>query len=154
MGDKTRGLYGKFEIYRTDGKDEVGEKHASCDYFVLDLTHDPFAIPALQAYVDACRDEYPLLAADLEAKLSVCDSSETTSPDSQCKSCKGKGHYLDTTYDRTGVDVQCGKCHGSGIKPAAEIKQLRLAVKLVKRELEKPIGPDGIAAIRAAVNEL
>jgi len=67
MGDKTRGLYGKFHIERTDGKSLPGEKHDGCEYFVLDLTHDPFAITALQAYERACVREYPLLAADLRA---------------------------------------------------------------------------------------
>jgi len=69
MGDKTRGLYGKFRIERTDGKSAPGEKHDGCEYFVLDLTHDPHAIPALKAYADSCRAEYPLLAADLDAWL-------------------------------------------------------------------------------------
>lgn len=69
MGDKSRGLYGKFHIERTNGKSEAGEKHDGCDYFVLDLTHDPFASAALKYYADKCREEYPLLAADLDAKL-------------------------------------------------------------------------------------
>jgi len=71
MGDKTRGLYGKFDIKRTDGKSEPGQKHDGCDYFVLDLTHDPFAFQALMAYAVACDKEYPLLAADLREKLRV-----------------------------------------------------------------------------------
>lgn len=49
--------------------DSVGGKHFRCDYFVLDLTHDEHAIPALQAYAQSCQEEYPLLAADLLAKL-------------------------------------------------------------------------------------
>lgn len=66
---KQRGLYGKFFVRRNDGKDAPGEKHEGCDYFVLDITHDPFAAPALQAYADACRSTYPNLARDLDAKL-------------------------------------------------------------------------------------
>lgn len=69
MSDKTRGLYNKFIIERTDGKSEKGEKHDGCDYFVLDLTHDPFARDALRTYADECRYEYPHLAADLYNKL-------------------------------------------------------------------------------------
>ena len=68
MGDKTRGLYGKFNVRRNDGTDAPGGKHDGCDYFVLDLTHDPFALPAIRAYVMACRKEYPLLARDLADK--------------------------------------------------------------------------------------
>lgn len=69
MDDKTRGLYEKFEVYRTDGSSAIGNKHYGCKYFVLDLNHDPHAIPALVSYEAACRDEYPLLAADLRWKI-------------------------------------------------------------------------------------
>ena len=65
MGDKTKGLIGKFNVTRTDGKSEPGEKHENCRYFVLDLDHDPFAIEALKTYALMCKKEYPLLATDL-----------------------------------------------------------------------------------------
>ena len=61
------GLYRKFEVRRTDGSDAPGGKHEHCEYFVLDATHDPCAIPALRAYANACRAEYPRLAEDLDA---------------------------------------------------------------------------------------
>lgn len=66
---KSAGLYHKFNVTRTDGTDQPGGKHEGCEYFVLDLTHDPFALPALKAYAEACRDEYPILAADLQNKI-------------------------------------------------------------------------------------
>lgn len=69
MGDKTRGVYNKFKVERTDGKSAVGEKHFGCDYWVLDLTHDDFALPALEAYAAACERTYPLLYADLMRKI-------------------------------------------------------------------------------------
>ena len=73
MGDRQRGLYGKFRVKRTDGSSEVGGKHEGCDYFVLDLTHDPHAIPALRTYAASARnDGYDLLADDLEAR---CNSA-------------------------------------------------------------------------------
>lgn len=65
MGDPTRGLFGKFHVTRTDGTDQPGRKHHGCEYFVLDLTHDPHAILALQRYAQSCRYDYPLLARDL-----------------------------------------------------------------------------------------
>lgn len=84
MGDKTRGLYGKFYIERTDGKSEPGQKHHNCDYFVLDLTHDPFAWMALAAYSRACEKEYPLLSADLDEKiraaLRAAEAANATEP--------------------------------------------------------------------------
>jgi hypothetical protein len=68
MNDKTRGLYDKFRVERVDGSSEAGNKHFGCDYFVLDLTHDPHALPALAAYSVSCADEYPQLSADLKLK--------------------------------------------------------------------------------------
>ena len=66
MGDDpTRGLYHKYIVTRTDGSSKPGEKHDGCQYFVLDCTHDEFALPALRAYAEACKAKYPLLSADL-----------------------------------------------------------------------------------------
>lgn len=65
MSKQQIGLFNKFCVTRTDGKDAVGKKHHGCRYFVLDITHDKFAAAALKAYADACRSEYPLLAKDL-----------------------------------------------------------------------------------------
>lgn len=64
----TAGLYEKFKVERTDGQSEPGEKHHGCEYFVLDLDHDPHAIPALKAYAESCLDDYPQLAHDLKMK--------------------------------------------------------------------------------------
>jgi len=61
------GLYDKFSVRRTDGSDAPGGKHDGCTYFVLDATHDPHALPALRAYANSCRSDYPLLARDLDA---------------------------------------------------------------------------------------
>lgn len=66
MGDPSRGMYNKFSVLRTDGTDAPGKKHDGCQYFVLDVTHDPHAVPALRAYADSCRSAYPLLARDLD----------------------------------------------------------------------------------------
>jgi hypothetical protein len=69
MGDRTRGLYAKFIVTRTDGSSGPGGKHDDCPYFVLDAVHDPCAAAALRAYAAACEAEYPLLAADLRRGL-------------------------------------------------------------------------------------
>ena len=62
-----KGIYEKFIIVRTDGQSAQGKKHHNCRCFVLDLDHDKHALPALRAYADACKDEYPELAFDLLA---------------------------------------------------------------------------------------
>lgn len=69
MGDRAKGLMGKFDVYRRDGTDAPGGKHRGCEYFVLDLDHDPHAVPAIRAYAHSARaDGYLALADDLEAK--------------------------------------------------------------------------------------
>lgn len=66
MGDRTRGLYDKFEVKRTDGSSAVGQKHDGCSYFVLDIAHDPHAVPSLRAYAESARaDGYEKLADDI-----------------------------------------------------------------------------------------
>ncbi len=67
--DKTKvGLYEKFIVTRTDGKSAPGQKHHGCEYFVLDVDHDPFAGPALEAYANACRSKFELLAQDMQIR--------------------------------------------------------------------------------------
>jgi hypothetical protein len=66
---KQTGIYRKYKIIRTDGKSEPGQKHYGCAYFVLDLSHDPHALPAIEAYANSCRADYPLLAEDLDVEL-------------------------------------------------------------------------------------
>lgn len=75
--DPKDGLYRKFTVTRTDGSSRSGKKHEFCDYFVLDWTHDPFAIPAARAYADACEAVLPELAADLRARADAAELSTT-----------------------------------------------------------------------------
>lgn len=101
-----RGIYGKFIVERTDGKSAPGEKHAGCDYFVLDLTHGPFALPACIAYAEACRAEYPLLAADLDKLIA-------TNKKSIAKLCEHRwymgGQKVEGGIDkRFEMSVKCG----------------------------------------------
>lgn len=63
--EKARGLYIKYTVTRNDGS----PKHRDCEYFVLDLNHDEFAIAALKKYRKKCKDKYPALAADLKEKI-------------------------------------------------------------------------------------
>lgn len=76
MSDKHRGFYHKFIVERTDGKSAPGEKHDRCEYFVLDMSHDKHALPALRAYEMSCRYEYPILAEDLRAKIAQMERGD------------------------------------------------------------------------------
>ncbi len=62
-------IYEKYVIRRTDGQHRPGKKHAECRYFVLDLDHDPAAIPALRRYILECVGDRPDLALSLNDLL-------------------------------------------------------------------------------------
>lgn len=69
--DTKRGIYRKYKVERTDGSSGEGGKHERCAYFVLDLEHDEFALPALKAYAQACRKQFPELANDIAAIIAT-----------------------------------------------------------------------------------
>ncbi len=62
-------IHHNYNVTRTDGRDAPGQKHFECDHFVLDLTHDPYALPALLAYAEACSATHPKLAAALGERV-------------------------------------------------------------------------------------
>ncbi len=62
---KFEGLDDRYSVRRTDGRSGEGEKHHGCEYFVMDLTHDRYAMSAIEQYAIACKSEYPKLAEDL-----------------------------------------------------------------------------------------
>ncbi len=67
---RKQGLYRKYRVQRNDGRDKPGDKHSDCQYFVLDLTHDPFARLAADHYADkAEQDGWLLLADDLRRRV-------------------------------------------------------------------------------------
>lgn len=48
--DKERGLYSKFIVERTDGRDQPGGDRENARYFVLDYVNDPVAREAVRTY--------------------------------------------------------------------------------------------------------
>lgn len=70
------GLYKKFNVSRTDGKDVPGGTHEHDEYFVLNLTTDKHAAQALAAYVESCASEYPKLADDLRSKIAEINDKQ------------------------------------------------------------------------------
>lgn len=66
-----QGLFRKFTVTRTDGSDGPGCKHYGCEYFVLDVAHDPHAKAALSAYADAVGTTHPKLAADMRQRYGI-----------------------------------------------------------------------------------
>lgn len=64
LPDTERGAYEKYTVYKNDEHGNPMHNHES-EYFVLDLVNDPLAADALRAYANSCKNEYPLLSADL-----------------------------------------------------------------------------------------
>lgn len=87
-----QGLYDKFIVMRTDGSSGSGGKHEGCEYFVLDVTHDPFAKSALTAYVAACEANYPKLAADLSQRHNLNPKFRVFTITTAYEQGVGKGH--------------------------------------------------------------
>lgn len=100
MDKRTTGLHNKFRVERVDGKSAPGEKHDGCEYFVLDLTHDPHAAPALRAYAASCREDYPILAVDLMAKVAL--SRPLSETDWQRKYCD-ESRIVDEVWAALGI---------------------------------------------------
>lgn len=65
MNQQEAGLYHKFNVTRTDARDQPGGDRQGAEYFVLDQTFDPYAVPALLAYADACREGYSQLSSSI-----------------------------------------------------------------------------------------
>lgn len=84
MSDRTAGIYRKYVVTRTDGSTGPGGKHERCAYFVLDLEHDEFAIPALKAYAKACHKTHPALAADIDEIVTARSSTSCSCREAYC----------------------------------------------------------------------
>lgn len=69
--DTEQGLFQKFIVTRTDGSSAPGGKHEHCEYFVLDVDHDPHAEAALEAYARRCSVTHPELAVDMQQRYSL-----------------------------------------------------------------------------------
>ena len=78
--NKRFGLHGRYEVRRVDGSSEPGGKHEKCEVFVLDLTHDKFALHALEKYAEVCAYDYPLLYDDLNDKIARLSPHRTCTP--------------------------------------------------------------------------
>lgn len=65
MPEQSKGLYNKYKVERIDGK----PGRENCQYFVVDVCHDPYGPAAVRAYIDALPDDFAQLKADLEKIL-------------------------------------------------------------------------------------
>lgn len=113
IDDRRKGIYQKYLVYRLN---DSNHKHKDCEYFVLDWKHDKYTIPALTAYAEACRDEYPELAADIFKKINyyslkkcrVCGYTDD-------KACPGGCCWIEKDLCSRCNEFICDDCwwHGS-----------------------------------------
>jgi len=163
------GLYGKFNITRTDGKDAPGEKHHGDQYFVLNLTTDKHSTPALIAYIESCESEYPVLAADLRALVANKVLAETsyitvpqvTLPDgtvvesflaAKYLSSRGAGGYALSTADgkpwvNINYDDARKACLLSGATLILESQALAIAYDISQQDINWTGGKVGAGSI-------
>lgn len=73
---EAQGLFRKFDVRRVDGSDAPGGKHYGCEYFVLDLDHDPHAPAALRAYAEDCKNSHPQLSNELSERFGAQSGSD------------------------------------------------------------------------------
>jgi hypothetical protein len=76
MEDKRNKLQQKYYVDRIDGRDLAGGDRIDSKYFVLDCIHDPYSIPALEAYALACRKDSPNLPEDVRALVARLRSEQ------------------------------------------------------------------------------
>ncbi|MBN1628837.1 MAG: hypothetical protein JW990_03665 [Thermoleophilia bacterium] len=76
MQDKRNKLRQKYYVDRIDERDRAGGDRVDSKYFVLDYVHDPYSIPALEAYALACYKDFPNLSEELRALVAKLRSGE------------------------------------------------------------------------------
>ena len=121
--DKSRGIYRKYNVTRTDGSSGPGGKHENCAYFVLDLEHDEFANVALKAYAKACRKTHPQLASDIDDIIAheyrPCGCREAMCPHVSAFAPNTSSEMAHNLMDRSKDSVQASQiwCRKHGAKP-------------------------------------
>lgn len=107
-----QGLFRKFEVRRTDGSDATPMgKHYGCEYFVLDINHDPHAAAALSAYADAVEATHPALAADMRSRYALAAAPQPPQPEPSTWSTYVAGMvggYLGWPVDDERIDAVAG----------------------------------------------
>ncbi len=169
------GLYNKFVITRTDGKDAPGGKHEGDKYFVLNLSTDKHAIPSIATYADACAAEYPALAADLRAMIAEKVSAasvyitvpDVTLPDGSAVtsfraakylSSRGAGGFAVSTEDgkpwvEINYDDARKACLLSGASLITETRALAIAYDISQQDINWTGGKVGEGKIFQGIHK-
>ncbi|HZW25150.1 MAG TPA: hypothetical protein VFF26_06685 [Gallionella sp.] len=131
-----QGLFRKFDVRRVDGSDRPGGKHHGCEYFVLDVDHDPHAPAALLAYAQACAATHPHLSADLIRRygLQVAAPAEVPMPEPDSHCTHADDHEYDVWNEQQMLTYGAA-CRAAG-EAAGYARVLEWAVSRWKSEVE------------------
>jgi hypothetical protein len=165
MNKQAKGLYEKFNVTRTDGRHAPGEKHAGCEYFVLDISHDKHALPAIAAYAESCKADFPLLAADLHSKTVAAATAnnafvtvpETTLPNGVTVPSFRVGQYLCSKgpmdipqvnalaapWVEINYSEACQACAAAGLVLITELQALAIAHDIASQAINWTSGAVG-----------
>jgi hypothetical protein len=151
-----QGLYNKFNVARTDGKDAPGGTHEHDQYFVLNLTTDRHSLVALGAYAKSCENDYPVLASDLRAIIRSNDEKlnefvtvpETTLPNGLVVPSFQVGKYACSKSDSGSAIITADRkpwhsirffdaveaCKLSGLNLITETQYLAIAYQITQQD--------------------
>lgn len=133
LPDRERGMYPKYQVARLDGGTNPGGKHEKCRKFVLDIDHDPHAVPALFSYATSARaDGYEKLAGELFAEIKpYMEQLEAHAKANIMDAIKEDGAYAAMTDDEVKQQVSAMLVEGDDLPPGADAA--RLVEELVVR---------------------
>ncbi len=78
------------------------------------------------------------IRADIDRLKSELIEAEYEKACAFCQYCQGNGWVFDTTYDRTGVNVSCQYCYGTGLGA----NRVRAMLEDTFRAYRKPVPKD------------
>jgi len=132
-----QGLFRKYDVRRTDGSDAPGGKHHGCDYFVLDVSHDPAAPAALAAYAGAIKATHPQLAADMAQRYDLAATPAAPEASTSPQEAVAEVRCIGGVYDvRWLLPVVAVLAHGTKLytrptpQPAAGVDVVPVSVAL------------------------
>lgn len=169
------GLYPKFQVIRTDGQSAPGQKHEHSEYFVLNLSTDKHAIPAISAYAKSCEAEYPLLADDLrtiarsnlQGKDEFVTVLETTLPNGTVVPAFKVGKYACSQSDIGSAMITADRkpwhsinfhnakkaCTESGYALITELQYLAIAYQITQQDINWTSGKVGEGEIYRGIHK-
>jgi len=119
MDDKNRGMYDKFKIIPTDPDESIDNK------FVLDLFHDPYAVPAANIFAHQNHaDLFSLVIQDMHAyKIKRVDKTDVMPQDKHWRCMYLVIDSLRDLYGQVAMEVYAKACENDYPLLAKDIRK-------------------------------